>query len=245
MAKPFELRIGEHAPERADALEQGKTPVNYSRQGAVDYALFFCNRVSSDGVVMSGGHLNRRKPGALLTEIEGVDDENDCTHFVSCSLGTPPPFETGSGATLKGGGLHLSQDGFLDRGQSGVYGFLQPEPLVHWLKLTRKIAFAHVDDGGTLSFSNETRQFFGNTAKQVADLQALIQGRFTGDKGKGDLIVYYADADKDAHHSALLVNDAWGICCHTRSRCGSGSIDAVGHPLFIYARFKEFKEQEL
>lgn len=32
----FEIRIGTHLPEQADALDQGKTPVNYSRQGAID-----------------------------------------------------------------------------------------------------------------------------------------------------------------------------------------------------------------
>lgn len=240
----FEIRIGSHLPEQADALQQGKTPVNYSRTGAIDYALFFCNRVTSDGVLMSKTHLNRRKAGALLADVDSVESENDCTHFVSCSLGKPPPFKTENGTTLAGGGIYLSNAGFLDQGSTGVYGMLEPSPLVNYLKLTSKIAFARIDNGA-LSFSPTEPQFFANTATQISELKGLIQARFTGDKGKGDLVAYFDDPNKSAHHSAILVNDDWGIACHTGSRCGAKPINDVGIGLFVYARFKEFKEDKL
>jgi hypothetical protein len=240
----FEIRIGEHLPEEADALQQGKTPVNYSRQAAVDYALFFCNRVCSDGIVMSKSKLNRRNAGALLANVDSVEGENDCTHFVSCSLGKPPSFATDGGATLTGGGVYLSDAGFLDKGTTGVYGILEPSPLVGYLKLTRKIAFAHVDNGA-LSFSAESPQFFDNNPTQINELKALIQSRFTADMGRGDLVAYFEDPQKTGQHAAIVVNDDWGIACHTSSRCGSKPINDVNMSLFIYARFKEFKEDEL
>lgn len=240
----FEIRIGKHLPETPDALQQGKTPVNYSRQAAVDYALFFCNRVVSDGVVMSKAKVNRRKVGALLSDIEAVSDENDCTHFVSCSLGKPPAFKTDGGVTLTGGGVHLSPDGFFEKGVSGVYGMLQPGPLVNYLKVTQKIAFARIE-ADTLSFSAWTPQFFVNSKEQVSALKRLVQDRFPDDLGKGDLVAYYADPEGSGSHSAVVVNDDWGIACHTGSRCGKVSIENVGHPFFIYARFKQFKEDVL
>ena len=240
----FEIRIGTHLPEEADALQQGKTPINYSRQAALDYALFFCNRVTSDGVVMSKTRLNRRKAGALLTAVDDVDDENDCTHFVSACLGRPPAFKTDAGVTLNGGGIYISEAGFLDQGTTGVYGILEPGPLVNYLKVTNKIAFARIDDGA-LAFSGTKPQFFANTASQISDLMSLVQARFTDDKGKGDLVVYFEDPEKRAHHSAILVDDSWGIACHTGSRCGGRPINDVGFPFFIYARFKEFKEDTL
>lgn len=240
----YEIRIGSHLPEQADALQQGKTPVNYSRQAALDYALFFCNRVTSDGVVMSKTKLNRRKAGALLADVDAVDDENDCTHFVSNCLGKPPTFTTEDGTTLTGGGIFISQAGFLDQGTTGVYGILEPGPLVNYLKVTNKIAFARIENDA-LAFSATKPQFFANTATQISELRSLVQARFATDKGKGDLVAYFEDPEKSAHHSAILVDDSWGIACHTGSRCGGRPINDVAIDFFIYARFKEFKEDTL
>jgi hypothetical protein len=193
----FEIRIGEHLPEQPGALQQGKRPTNYSRQSAIDYALFFCNRVCSDGIVMSKDRLNRRRAGELLSDVDPVEAENDCTHFVSCSLGRPPGFKTATGTILTGGGIYISDDGFLDKGKTGVYGILEAGPLVNYLKLTEKIAFAHIDAVGLLFFSGQTPEFFPNTAEQVARLKALIQARFPTDKGKGDLVAYFRRAGRD------------------------------------------------
>jgi hypothetical protein len=242
----FEIRIGEHLPEQPGALQQGKRPTNYSRQLAIDYALFFCNRVCSDGIVMSKDRLNRRRAGELLSDVDPVEAENDCTHFVSCSLGRPPGFKTATGTILTGGGIYISDDGFLDKGKTGVYGILEAGPLVNYLKLTEKIAFAHIDAVGLLFFSGQTPEFFPNTAEQVARLKALIQARFPTDKGKGDLVAYFAEPEETSgKHSVLIVTDDWGITCHTASRCGAQPVNDVGHSLFIYCRFKEFKEDNL
>ena len=138
--------------------------------------------------------------------------------------------------------MFISPKGFLPN--SYVYGILNPEPLVQYLKLTRKIAFARVANGA-LSFSPTRPQFFSNTQSEINALRTLVQQRFPQDKGKGDFVAYYRSPDRPGLHMGLLVNDAWGITCHTTSRCGSEPINDVGHPRFIYCRVKDYKEQVL
>ena len=242
MGGGYEIRIGEHLPEQPGELQQTKTPTFYKRDQALEYALFFCNRVCSDGVVMSGGHHNVRKIGALLDDIDPVDDENDCTHFVSCSLGRPPGFKTAGGNTLKGGGLGLDPMGFYKH--HPVYGQLRPIDLERDLRLGRKATYAHVS-GGALSFDPQTPMFFSNTTSAIEELKQLVQARFPKDKGRGDVVIYYSDPEDDPPHSALLVNDDWGIACHTRWRCGEVPINDVGFSKFVYMRIKEFKEDVL
>lgn len=242
MGGGYELRIGEHLPEQPDELQQRKTPTFYERVLAVEYALFFCKRVCSDGVVMSGEHHNVRKPGELLKDIEPVDDENDCTHFVSCSVGRPPPFENADGKTLKGGNLGLDPAGFYKR--YNVYGQLRPIDLERDLRLGSKATYAHVKDG-VLSFDPQKPMFFSNTTSAISELKDLVQARFSTDKGKGDVIIYYRDPEGDPPHSAILVDDDWGIACHTGSRCGAVPINDVSFSKFVYMRIKEFKQDVL
>ncbi|MCB2101148.1 MAG: hypothetical protein KDE22_09785 [Rhodobacterales bacterium] len=240
---PFELRLGEHQPPGATPLQQGgKTPVGYDRGRALDYAAFFCNRVCSDGVIMSDVRANRRPAGALLSEVERVSSENDCTHFISCCLGRPPAFKKPGGGTVNGGGLYISEAGFLNGGKDGVYGILNPGPLVHYLVLTRKAAYARVDAAGALSFDAKTPHFFTNDTQTINQLRGLIQNRFPTDQGKGDFVAYFSARDRDAAHAAILVSDTWGIACHTGSRCGTQPINDVHYGHFVYVRIKDFKE---
>jgi hypothetical protein len=233
----FEIVLGRHV-HGALPTQTAKTPTNYDRARAIEYATFFCKRVCSDGILMSGAHSNTRTPGALLSEVEPVEDENDCTHFVSSALGRPPTFDH-QGTTIQGGGLFLDAAGFLPGGR--VYGFLNPEPLVQYLRQSQKISFARIEDG-VLSFDRTTPQFFENTAIQVNELRGLVQAQVPADGGKGDFVAYYGSTSKPARHAALLVNDAWGITCHTGSRCGGQPIHDVGISKFIYCRVKAFRE---
>lgn len=239
----FEIEIGRHLPEEPQPLQQAKTPTNYDRAKAVAYATFFCNRVCSDAIVMSGGIHNIRKAGELLSAIDPVANENDCTHFISCSMGQPPPFDSGSG-TLNGGRMFLDPAGFYKNDKVFVYGMTEPKHFGGYLRQTAKASFAHMDNGA-LTFDPLNPQFFANTPANVAALKALVQARFTADMGRGDLILYYSDPEKDAGHSALLVNDDWGITCHTSSRCGGVSIGGVAISNFVYMRIKEFREDVL
>lgn len=233
----FQIVLGQHV-HGGTPTQNAKTPTGYDRARAVEYASFFCNRVCSDGALMSGTHSNVRSPGALLSEVEPVEDENDCTHFVSSALGRPPAYDRGE-SMLHGGGLFLDPKGFLPN--SNVYGFLNPEPLVMYLRQSRKISFARIEDGA-LSFDRVTRQYFDNTESQIDQLRGLVQTEFTEDRGKGDFVAYYSSVQRPAKHAAVLVNDDWGIACHTGSRCGSQPIHDVRISKFVYCRVKAFRE---
>jgi hypothetical protein len=182
--------------ERAFAPPQPKevaAAVRYNRAAALAYARAYWTKACSDGYIAvkaspyyvkvpdgtifvqtyAGGKFQdevARKPDGSTI---GLDDLEDCTHFISCCLGSPP------GGT--GGGLPIRRD-FMT-----IYGRLSPQRLFDDLKGDRLIAIV-----------GRERLSYADAAPLLAQLQAgdliFYYSRAAGRYGHAGL--YMADPKK-------------------------------------------------
>ncbi|CAN5477554.1 hypothetical protein BH10PSE14_BH10PSE14_14480 [soil metagenome] len=202
-------------------------PKPYDRNAAVVYAQTYFNRTCSDNYLFgqSDAHYFPDPAEAL------INDENDCTHFVSCCIGQPPKDAMNQ---ISGGGLFLDPAGFFQGKTPPAYGMTMPNSLLRYLKLTNKIRF--LNDQGIL----QDDLFYHLTGDQN-----LLNLPFSD--CRGDIVFYSPSADFikpaqaiDFHHAAIIVgidsttNDKF-ISCHTSNRFNK-PVSSVGNKYFAYAR---------
>ena len=184
----------------------------YKRMFAIIYARMFHDKITSDGRIATKTGYPRAvngvnlTPGLPFSQIGAIAGEEDCTHFISCCIGRPPPMKV-TGTNIEGGGLPLQTAPHVK--QAGAYGRdTVPEMVPHLIsaKLATVVG----------------PQF------QPRDLP-LTKHNILTKLQPGDLIAY-ASKDKPANyeHLVILVGPT-AIACHTRSRFGP-DFDTIGFP---------------
>ena len=188
----------------------------YNRAAAVNYARYFWDKICHDGHIASKtGYPTRANnvqlvPGLPFSHIGHIDDEEDCTHFLSCCVGNGIGMTTARGPLMgasvpipipvTGGGLPISSP----FSPQGVYGETWAPSLVKALRnLGAKVV------GREFSVKN----YVGDAIKALEP---------------GDVLAYASkDHPLKYEHMCLIVARGGKVACHTRSRFGN-DYDEVG-----------------
>jgi hypothetical protein len=184
----------------------------YNRMFAIQYAGIFFNRVTSDARVATKAGYPRAingvtlTPGLFFSQVGFVNAEEDCTHFVSCCIGRPPPM-TIAGIKITAGNLPLQTAPHVKA--AGAYGRDTVPEMVPHLVANRLATIVGA-------------QF------QARDMQTT-EDNIKNHLRPGDLIAYASkDTPGKYEHLTLLVSE-FGIACHTRSRFNE-RFDTIGFP---------------